>query len=134
MTSLTAILYRSAALTAEGSPEDRAILDISRRNNAARSITGFLYREDDVFYQWLEGPDRAVSDTFDAIRADPRHTGVRELGRHPVAARNFRLWSMGHTDRRTMSLFDWAADNRIVLNAVSPSQILTFLRHCARRG
>lgn len=134
MNPLTAILYRSEALTGEGSPEDRAILDISRRNNAARDITGFLYREDDVFYQWLEGPGQAVADTFAAIRSDPRHTGVRELSRHSISGRNFGMWTMGHTDRHAVSLFDWAAENGIALHAVSPGQILRFLTHCARRA
>lgn len=134
MTPLIALLYRSEALTAEGSPEDQAILDTSRRNNAARDITGFLYREDDVFYQWLEGPQQAVADTFVAIKGDPRHQGVRELTRHGIAKRSFGMWTMGHTSRHAVSLFDWAADNGISLHAVSPSQILMFLRHCAGRA
>ena len=133
MAPLIAILYRSMATTAEGSPEDQTVLDISRRNNAARGLTGFLYREDGVFYQWLEGPAQAVADTFATIRADPRHRRVEELSRHTISERSFSSWSMCQVDRRTISLFEWAADNRIALHAVSPDQILTFLLYCARR-
>ena len=129
---MSAILYRSEATTIEGGSEELSILDISRRNNAARDITGFLYREDDVFYQWLEGPAQAVADTFAAIRADPRHKRVEELGRYPISERSFPSWSMGHVDKRTVSLFEWAAHNRIALHSVSPRQILTFLKHCAK--
>lgn len=52
---LTAILYRSDALTAEGSATDRQILAEARRRNTAVNVTGFLHRESDVFYQWLKG-------------------------------------------------------------------------------
>lgn len=72
-------------------------------------LTGFLYREDGVFYQWLKGPAQAVADTFAIIKVNPRHRSVKELSRNTIIERRLGSWSMSHVDGRTISLFDWAA-------------------------
>lgn len=130
---LTAILYRSDALTAEGSATDRQILAEARRRNTAVNVTGFLHRESDVFYQWLEGPTAAVRVVFASIANDPRHRNVEKLSEMTITERNFRFWSMGSSETTAMSLFDWAAREGIALHTVRPEQILLFLLHCARR-
>ena len=49
MGSMVAILYRSEALAAEGGDADAAILHEARERNASCSVTGFLYRESNIF-------------------------------------------------------------------------------------
>ncbi|MBL3675403.1 BLUF domain-containing protein [Paracoccus aerius] len=36
------------------------MLATSRRKNTAAGLTGFLHRESDIYYQWLEGPEDEV--------------------------------------------------------------------------
>lgn len=131
---MIAILYRSDALTAAGGPEDGRILCASQSRNASLDLTGFLHRESDVFYQWLEGPVDAVRQVYGSIIADPRHRNIRTLSEIVLTRRNFASWSMAASDHNQTSLFDWAAGAGVSLHQVRPSQILSFLLDCARRA
>ncbi|MEO1909275.1 MAG: BLUF domain-containing protein [Paracoccus sp. (in: a-proteobacteria)] len=81
MMQLVGILYRSEALILEGSESEQAMRAWSLHNNATNGITGILHRESDIYHQWLEGPDVAVSDTFDRISRDARHRNIQVLAR-----------------------------------------------------
>jgi hypothetical protein len=72
-----------------------AILDVSRRNNAARGVTGALAYHDRAFVQALEGSEAAVEALLATIARDPRHTGVTVCDRARVDERAFGAWSMG---------------------------------------
>ena len=133
MTSLIAILYRSDALTAPDSAADQQILSEARKRNAAQAVTGFLHRESDVFYQWIEGPATAVRHIFALIAEDPRHGNIEKLGEMAIAERNFSSWAMGASEKTAMSLFDWAAREGISLRTVQLREILSFMLHCARQ-
>ncbi|MCZ0964580.1 BLUF domain-containing protein, partial [Paracoccus benzoatiresistens] len=61
MSRLLAILYRSEALMPQCGVVERKMLEASRSDNVPKHITGFLHRENDVYYQWLEGPEAEVS-------------------------------------------------------------------------
>lgn len=128
-----AILYRSEALTPKGGAAERAILATSRRNNAAAGLTGFLHRESDIYYQWLEGPEPEVLKAFDRIRSDNRHGDVEVLDRQQMDTRSFPTWSMGYGTSKTTSLFDWAADHDAPLHPPRVSDILAFMKECAER-
>lgn len=128
-----ALLYRSEALTPKGGAAERDILVTSRRNNAAASLTGFLHRESDIYYQWLEGPEAEVLETFDRIRSDDRHGDVEVLDRQQMATRSFPSWSMGYGNSKTTSLFDWAASRDVPLHPPRASDILAFMKECAER-
>jgi hypothetical protein len=67
----------------------------ARRNNSERGITGFLYHDDRVFLQALEGLAADVDALFEAIRRDRRHGDVRLLSRRPIETRRFGGWAMG---------------------------------------
>lgn len=133
MTSLLAILYRSDALTARDSAADQQILLEARTRNAAQDVTGFLHRESDVFYQWIEGPTAAVRQIFMSIENDPRHENVEKLSEISITDRDFSSWAMGSSEKTGMSLFDWASREGVSLRTVQPQEILIFLLHCARR-
>jgi hypothetical protein len=70
------------------------ILKSSRRNNARVGVTGALLFNSGCFAQVLEGSSSAVSETFERIQWDERHSDVLVLEYGPVAARAFPDWSM----------------------------------------
>ena len=88
-------VYVSAASHDLADGELAAILDVSRRNNAAQGITGALAYHDRAFVQVLEGPEAAVEALLATIARDPRHMGVTVCDRARVDGRAFGAWSMG---------------------------------------
>jgi hypothetical protein len=70
------------------------ILKSSRSNNARVGVTGALLFNSGCFAQVLEGSSSAVSETFERIQWDDRHSDVLVLEYGPVAARAFPDWSM----------------------------------------
>ncbi len=88
-------VYVSAASHDLTDGELAAILDVSRRNNAARSITGALAYHDLAFVQVLEGPEAAVEALLVTIARDSRNTGLTVYDRARVDERAFGAWSMG---------------------------------------
>lgn len=67
------------------------ILATSQRNNALVEVTGALIFNSGVFAQILEGPRRAVEQTFERIQRDPRHGEVLVLAFEPVTTRAFPI-------------------------------------------
>jgi uncharacterized membrane protein len=133
MAELQALLYRSEALSPESRVKERQFLAMARQDNAQNSITGFLHRENDIYYQWLEGPELDVAALFDKIAKDDRHQNVEVLSRHPILTRNFPSWTMAYASATQCSLFDWAAERGIGLHPPRPEDILAFMRDCADR-
>jgi hypothetical protein len=78
--------------------ELEGILASSRQTNARNDITGLLMYRDGSFAQFLEGPEFAVLDTFERIKADRRHRGVIVVLKRPVEKRDFAEWRMGFRD------------------------------------
>lgn len=72
------------------------ILATARRNNARDGITGALICREDVFLQWLEGPEDAIAATFARIERDDRHTEIRCFFSDPLDQRVFPDWAMRH--------------------------------------
>jgi hypothetical protein len=94
------LIYRSVFAVpgeeAEAVRELQAILDASRRNNAAAGLTGALLHSGAHVVQVLEGPVAAIEAVFDRIAADLRHTAVELLQFSPVARASFPAWSMAY--------------------------------------
>ncbi|MEM8597251.1 MAG: BLUF domain-containing protein [Pseudomonadota bacterium] len=95
---LYSLLYVSRSRVAPDSADMDEIASASQRNNATRGITGFLYYDNEVFLQVLEGLEPDVRALYDAIAADTRHDRVHMLGFQPVHNRAFGGWSMGLYD------------------------------------
>jgi len=70
------------------------IISKSIQNNRLVDVTGFLLSQDGLFIQLLEGPMRAVGETFDRISADPRHDTVKLLSDIKPERRLFHEWNM----------------------------------------
>jgi blue light- and temperature-responsive anti-repressor len=89
-----------------------AILDASRRNNAAAGITGALMFDRGVFAQVLEGPAAEIERTFERIQRDERHCDVGVLELEPAEERAFPHWSMAYvgTSPESRALFAGIAE------------------------
>jgi hypothetical protein len=69
------------------------ILEVSRRNNEKKGITGMLFFKKNQFLQLLEGDEQTIHDLMNTIATDPRQTGLAILaeGKHQ---RLFCGWAM----------------------------------------
>lgn len=87
-------IYRAGRVDSELSAL-RSILSVSRRNNQAAGVTGFLIFDRDSFLQVLEGPREALDATMARIAQDDRHRDVSVLDTRPIGQRSFDAWTMG---------------------------------------
>ena len=97
--SLYALGYTSTVTAVFTDDALGALLDSARRFNVTRGVTGKLYavtRGPVVvrFAQWIEGDERALTECYRRILADPRHAAIRVHRWGPVAERRFEGWSM----------------------------------------
>lgn len=101
---MISIVYVSSAVTPFTQSELTALLETSRRNNAAGDVTGMLLYKEGNFMQALEGPETAVRRVHSRIESDSRHKGLLTLVDKPITERQFPGWSMGFRDLATQSL------------------------------
>lgn len=80
-----------------------AILETSRRNNAAAGVTGLLCFTSDVFVQVLEGGRSEVSRLLARIMNDERHDDVTLLVYEEIQERAFNGWTMGKVNLATLN-------------------------------
>jgi hypothetical protein len=68
---------------------------VSRRNNAIHGITGLLVHGAGLYFQWLEGPPKALQNLMAKICKDPRHDSLVILGANfDEPERVFPQWDM----------------------------------------
>lgn len=91
---MLSVIYVSVADPLIRDDDIAAILVEARRNNAREELTGALIYNGHNFMQLLEGPPHKVDACLAAIRADQRHSGMVEVRRRPIDARDFGEWSM----------------------------------------
>lgn len=103
---MLSVTYVSVADPLIGPDNIAAILESARRNNARDGLTGALAFNGYNFLQLLEGPDEKVEACLAAIRADPRHSGMVEVRRRTIEARDFGDWAMLYDAR-----FEWQRDS-----------------------
>ena len=89
------LVYASAATIDFDDEQLDSLLSIARTNNATADVTGVLLYRSGSFFQTLEGPGDAVSELFEKISRDPRHTNVLVLASNQTVERNFGEWRMG---------------------------------------
>lgn len=70
------------------------ILLDARRCNARDDITGALICRGDLYLQMLEGPEAAVTECYERIRDDDRHTEAQCLVERTISTRMFPGWAM----------------------------------------
>ena len=71
------------------------IIASSKHNNPRFGITGLLVFGSGFFFQWLEGPKDNLTNLYEIISADPRHTNVVLLTKEDeFRERLFPNWDM----------------------------------------
>jgi len=92
------IVYVSSATRLLSRAELLDLLEVCRRNNRRRGITGILLYRDGNFMQAIEGEESDLRDLMRTILRDPRHDGVIALLDEPAAEREFPEWTMAFRD------------------------------------
>lgn len=70
------------------------ILDAAKENNSHQNITGSLLYDGGRFIQILEGEKEAITELYEKISEDERHTNVKLLYLEEASIRLFPNWSM----------------------------------------
>ncbi len=99
------LVYRSSLVAPAAERQHdmlAAILDASRRRNAAAGLTGALLHAGESLVQVLEGPLQPLEETYDRISADLRHAHVVLLQFVPIAERSFPDWRMAYVPPDTL--------------------------------
>lgn len=95
--SLIHFIYASRATAHLTEADIQRLLELARRNNEQRGITGMLLYIEGSFFQVLEGDAEVVDQTYETIARDDRHDRVTQIIREPISKRSFGEWSMGFT-------------------------------------
>lgn len=93
--TLIQLIYISSAENLMREDELMQILEVSRRKNQARNITGILLYKGGNFLQVLEGEETLVMDLYRSIERDARHYGIMIVAKRKITERDFPTWSMG---------------------------------------
>lgn len=96
---LKQLVYTSVEARELSKSEIKEILASSRKNNAEKGITGLLLYRNHTFIQALEGEEQNVTDIFNAIKADKRHTEVATLWFESISNRHFPNWAMAFNNQ-----------------------------------
>ncbi len=123
MTNLIQLIYSSSATQELQDSELLSILEVSRRNNAARNVTGMLLSEKWSFFQVLEGPAESVEEVFKIISADKRHNRVITIVKEAIPQRSFGEWTMGSASLDTRDIQDVTGMNDFFREASILTQI-----------
>jgi len=75
-----------------------SILSQSRLRNPSLGITGILCHSGNIFLQAIEGGRAAVSELYNHISRDARHTDVVLLHYEEITERRFGGWTMGQVN------------------------------------
>ena len=87
------IIYSSTPFGFSGGDLDHILIQ-SRYNNDKNNITGALLCRDDLYLQYLEGPEKEIDLTFSKITEDDRHTEIQLLKSGMSTRRLFANWAM----------------------------------------
>ena len=87
------IIYASTPFGFSRSDLDHILIK-SRYNNDKNDITGALFCRDDLYLQYLEGPEKEIDLTFSKITEDDRHTEIQLLKSGISTRRLFANWAM----------------------------------------
>jgi hypothetical protein len=95
---LVRLLYASCAVASLTTENVDSILEESRSHNVPHGITGMLCFSNDLFIQVLEGSRKNVSDVYNRIVKDKRHSDIQLLIFEEIAERRFGNWTMGQVN------------------------------------
>jgi hypothetical protein len=91
-------IYTSEATKVFHKKELIDLLHDSRAYNTIDEICGFLFYNDGVFLQIIEGKTEAVNHLFSRIIKDSRHSNISIIIKESISEFLFEKWSMGGAD------------------------------------
>lgn len=118
-------LYRSKCVQDRFEFYDLAILRTSLRYNKQHGITGFLHRDEDNYFLYIEGTPAALHHLVARIKEDHRHKAFQTLMDGMTDTRRFESWSMGYSDHTALT-------GRLTVQD-KPQTVLDFLQGAAAR-
>ncbi|MBC7610237.1 MAG: BLUF domain-containing protein [Polaromonas sp.] len=77
---LATIAYRSKATAPFCEGQLHELLITSQANKRESGLTGLLIYDEGKFFQWIEGDPDCLTDVWNAIQHDQRHTDIELLG------------------------------------------------------
>tara|TARA_B100001250_G_C19730530_1_gene758244 strand:+ start:882 stop:1307 length:426 start_codon:yes stop_codon:yes gene_type:complete len=107
------------------------ILKSSQRNNSENGITGALIFREDLYLQFLEGPDNKVVEAYEKIKNDGRHKNVLKLKENLTDRKLFTSWAMRGDPVKTWMWSYEDVENGIV-NKLTPEDALAIFARLSR--
>jgi hypothetical protein len=101
----------------------------SRYNNDKNNITGALLCRDDLYLQYLEGPEKEIDMTFSKITEDDRHTEVQLLKSGMSTRRLFANWAMKDDPIKSWMWTKEEIDSGILEKVTETEAMDVFIKH-----
>jgi hypothetical protein len=130
METMVRLIYASRMSSGLSHKQLDDILQVSRRNNEKRAVTGALCYSAKGFLQCLEGPADAVNALYGHIVRDDRHVDVTLLSYGPLSVRSFSQWAMAYVRADEVDagvVLKHCAQRTFDPFAMNPEQALGFL-------
>ncbi len=92
-----------------------------KKNNPALGITGVLLYSDSKFIQLVEGESNVITELYDKIKKDPRHSNTMMVSYGPIKEKSFPSWHMGTrllTKNEVEFKTDISNDDKAVFNKI----------------
>jgi hypothetical protein len=105
------------------------ILIKSRYNNDKNNITGALLCRDDLYLQYLEGPEKEIDLTFSKITEDDRHTEIQLLKSGMSTRRLFANWAMKDDPVQSWMWTKEEIDGGILEKVTEAEAMKIFVKH-----
>lgn len=90
------IMYLSTATVRFSDEELEQLLEVARKNNGEKNVTGLLIMKGRSFLQCLEGEKNDVLEIFGKIEKDERHDSIVQVVEEDETNRYFPKWFMGY--------------------------------------
>ena len=85
------------------------ILETSNINNKKNKVTGCLIYRQDLYLQFLEGPQKELEFTYNKILSDKRHTDIHKLSENSTK-RLILVWMSGWQSSATKNCIQKAVN------------------------
>lgn len=96
------VMYMSTATRYMSDLELEELLEVSRKNNIKKNLTGLLIVKGRTFLQCLEGEEKDILEIYEKILKDDRHTDIIDLVTEDIDKRLFPQWTMGYRNLKSL--------------------------------